>query len=96
MASLLTTMICPLKSTFISLTTAVYRIVVAPTAITKVVARAMPMMHNAVLTFLRNRFRKQNVKSLVVNPYSANFTMKVYISIHALNMLVRVQNLNSG
>jgi len=86
MASLLTTMICPLKSTFISLITVVYRIVVAPTAITKVVARATPMMHNAVLTFLRNRFRKQNVKSLVANPHNANFTMKVYISIHAVNM----------
>jgi hypothetical protein len=59
---------------------------VAPTAITKVVARATPTMHNAVLTFLRNRFRKQNVKSLVANPYNTNFTMKVYISIHALNM----------
>jgi hypothetical protein len=59
---------------------------VAPTAITKVVARATPTMHNAVLTFLRNRFRKQNVKSLVANPYNANFTIKVYISIYALSM----------
>ena len=85
MASLLTTMTCPLKSTFISLITVVYRIVVAPTAITKVVARAMPTMHSAVLTFLRNRFRKQNVKSLVLNPFAGQFFLNgSYINIHAI------------
>lgn len=40
--------------------------VVEPTAMTKVAAIATPRMHRAVLIFLRRRFLKQNVASLVV------------------------------
>jgi len=67
-ASLLTTVTWPLKSTFISRITAVYRIVVEPTAMTNVAAIATPSMHRAVLIFLRNRFLEQNVSSRVSIP----------------------------
>jgi hypothetical protein len=58
------------------LITVTYRIVVAPTATMKVAARATPMMHSAVLTFLRSRFRKQKVTNRMANPKAASFTMK--------------------
>ena len=65
-AFLSTTVTWPLKRMFISRITVVYRMVVEPTAMTKVAAIATPRMHRAVLIFLRRRFLKQNVASLVV------------------------------
>lgn len=55
---LATTMTSPVKNRFISLMTAMYLEVVAPTATMNIIVRLMAKMVSRVLTRLRSRFRK--------------------------------------